>query len=148
MKSDRRGFLALAPGAAGLAAAPGMFRADTYPSRPVRLVLPFPPGGVFDIVGRPWADKVSKSGMLGTVFVENQPGGGGFGRAFGAGRLHDLSRHLVDPPRRDGAARAPAARPDEGFGDDLDGGDHLLRHCRASVGAGAESERARRLCES
>src|SRR3984957_1290433 len=75
MKSDRRGFLALAPGAAGLAAAPGMFRADTYPSRPVRLVLRFPPGGVFDIIGRPWADKVKTS--LGTVFVENQPGAGG-----------------------------------------------------------------------
>jgi tripartite-type tricarboxylate transporter receptor subunit TctC len=77
MKPDRRGFLALAAGAAGLAAAPGMLRADTYPSRPVRLVLPFPPGGVFDIVGRPWADKVSKSGVLNTVFVENQPGAGG-----------------------------------------------------------------------
>jgi tripartite-type tricarboxylate transporter receptor subunit TctC len=77
MKPDRRGFLALAAGAAGLAAAPGALRADTYPSRPVRLVLPFPPGGVFDIVGRPWADKVSKSGMLNTVFVENQPGAGG-----------------------------------------------------------------------
>src|SRR5262249_31688360 len=46
-------------------------------TRPVRLALPFPPGGVFDIVGRPWADKVSRSGMLGTVFVENQPGAGG-----------------------------------------------------------------------
>jgi len=77
MNPDRRGFLALAAGAAGLAAAPGVLRADTYPSRPVRLVLPFPPGGVFDIVGRPWADKVSKSGKLGTVFVENQPGAGG-----------------------------------------------------------------------
>jgi len=77
MKSDRRGFFALAAGAAGLAAAPGLVRADTYPSRPIRLVLPFPPGGVFDIVGRPWADKVSKSGMLGTVFVENLPGAGG-----------------------------------------------------------------------
>jgi tripartite-type tricarboxylate transporter receptor subunit TctC len=77
MKPHRREFLTLAVGAAGLAAAPGMLRADTYPSRPVRLVLPFPPGGVFDIVGRPWADKVSKSGMLNTVFVENQPGAGG-----------------------------------------------------------------------
>src|SRR6202161_4923820 len=77
MKSDRRGFLALAAGAAGLAAVPGILRADTYPTRPARLVLPFPPGGVFDIVGRPWADKVSKSGKFGTVFVENQPGAGG-----------------------------------------------------------------------
>ncbi len=77
MRIPRRQFLHLAAGAAGLAAAPGVLRADTYPSRPVRLVLPFPPGGVFDIVGRPWADKVSKSGKLGTVFVENQPGAGG-----------------------------------------------------------------------
>jgi tripartite-type tricarboxylate transporter receptor subunit TctC len=38
-------------------------------------VLPFPPGGVFDIVGRPWADKVKAT--LGTVFIENQPGAGG-----------------------------------------------------------------------
>ena len=38
-------------------------------------MLPFPPGGIFDIVGRPWADKVSRT--LGTVFVENEPGAGG-----------------------------------------------------------------------
>jgi tripartite-type tricarboxylate transporter receptor subunit TctC len=58
-----------------LAAAPRVAGAQTYPTRPIRLVLPFPPGGVFDIVGRPWADKVSRT--LGTVFVENQPGAGG-----------------------------------------------------------------------
>ncbi len=65
-------------GAVGAAASPMVSRlalAEAYPSRPVRLVLPFPPGGVFDIVGRPWADKVKSS--LGTVFVENQPGAGG-----------------------------------------------------------------------
>src|SRR5580698_1814652 len=77
MKLHRREFLHLAVGAAGIAAAPAASFADTYPNRPVRLVLPFPPGGVFDIVGRPWADKVSRSGKLGTVFVENQPGAGG-----------------------------------------------------------------------
>jgi tripartite-type tricarboxylate transporter receptor subunit TctC len=77
MKLHRRDVLRLAAGAAGIAAAPAASFADTYPNRPVRLVLPFPPGGVFDIVGRPWADKVSRSGKLGTVFVENQPGAGG-----------------------------------------------------------------------
>src|SRR5580692_9070563 len=75
MKSARRRFLSLALGAAAMPAALRWAQADTYPSRPVRLVLPFPPGGVFDIVGRPWADKVKTS--LGTVFVENQPGAGG-----------------------------------------------------------------------
>jgi tripartite-type tricarboxylate transporter receptor subunit TctC len=58
-----------------LPAATRLARADTYPTRPIRLVVPFPPGGVFDIVGRPWADKVKTT--LGTVFVENEPGAGG-----------------------------------------------------------------------
>jgi tripartite-type tricarboxylate transporter receptor subunit TctC len=71
----RRRFLHLAAGAAALPAMPRFAAADTYPNRPIKLVLPFPPGGVFDIVGRPWADKVKIS--LGTVFIENQPGAGG-----------------------------------------------------------------------
>ncbi len=75
MEFPRRYFLRLTAGVAALAAAPRLARADTYPSRPIRLVLPFPPGGVFDIVGRPWADKVKTN--LGTVFVDNQPGAGG-----------------------------------------------------------------------
>jgi tripartite-type tricarboxylate transporter receptor subunit TctC len=75
MGIPRRQFLRLAAGAAALPAAARVARADTYPSRAIRLVLPFPPGGVFDIVGRPWADKVKPN--LGTVFVDNQPGAGG-----------------------------------------------------------------------
>jgi len=74
MTIPRRRFLGLTA-AAGLQAIAGAARADTYPARPIRLVLPFPPGGVFDIVGRPWADKVKNS--LGMVFVDNQPGAGG-----------------------------------------------------------------------
>jgi tripartite-type tricarboxylate transporter receptor subunit TctC len=45
-----------------------------YPERPIRLVIPFPPGGGYDAVGRPWADKMKS--VLGTVVVENQGGGG------------------------------------------------------------------------
>jgi tripartite-type tricarboxylate transporter receptor subunit TctC len=75
MRIARRNFLQLAIGAAALPAASSFAIADTYPSRPIRLVLPFPPGGAFDIIGRPWADKVKAS--LGTVVVDNQPGAGG-----------------------------------------------------------------------
>lgn len=47
---------------------------DTYPSRTVKLIIPFPPGGLFDTVGRPLADRLKES--LGTVIVENINGAG------------------------------------------------------------------------
>jgi tripartite-type tricarboxylate transporter receptor subunit TctC len=51
-----------------------------FPERPIRLVVPFTPGGVNDAVGRPWADKMKS--LLGTVVVENIGGaGGGLGSA-------------------------------------------------------------------
>ena len=75
MTLARRKFFAVAAGAAALAGGAQSAAAALYPDRPIRLVLPFPPGGVFDIVGRPWADKVKAS--LGSVFVDNQPGAGG-----------------------------------------------------------------------
>ena len=74
MKHPRRRFLCLAAGAAALAAISPIARAQTYPTRPIRLVIPFPPGGAFDAVGRPLADKMKP--LLGTVVVENIGGGG------------------------------------------------------------------------
>src|SRR5438067_6878977 len=71
MKLARREFLNFAAGAAALAGGTHSAAAALYPDRAIRLVLPFPPGGVFDIVGRQWADKVKAS--LGSVFVDNQP---------------------------------------------------------------------------
>jgi len=50
------------------------FAQSEYPDRPIRLVVPFPPGGGYDAVGRPWAEKMKP--LLGTVVVENQGGGG------------------------------------------------------------------------
>jgi tripartite-type tricarboxylate transporter receptor subunit TctC len=74
MKHARRKFLHLAAGAAALPAVSRLAWAQTYPSRPIRLVVPFPPGGAFDAVGRPLADKMKP--LLGTIFVENIGGGG------------------------------------------------------------------------
>ena len=71
----RRQFLHLAAGAVALPAMWRIARAQSYPTRPIRLIIPFPPGGVNDAVGRPWAEKVK--GFLGTVVVENQGGAGG-----------------------------------------------------------------------
>src|SRR5206468_7099138 len=74
MKPPRRRFLHLAAGAAALPAVSRIAGAQTYPTRPIRLVIPFPPGGAFDALGRPWADKIKP--LLGTVVVENIGGGG------------------------------------------------------------------------
>ena len=71
----RRQFLLhLAVNAAALPPLSRIAIAQTYPSRPIRLVVPFPPGGAFDAVARPLADKIKP--LLGTVVIENIGGGG------------------------------------------------------------------------
>lgn len=50
--------------------------ADSYPSRPVRLVVPYPPGGSADIVARRIADDWAKE-LGGSVIVDNRAGAGG-----------------------------------------------------------------------
>src|SRR5262245_57784835 len=71
----RRDVLVLGVTAALWAAARHDVRAQSkYPDRPIRLVIPFPPGGSFDAVGRSWADRMKP--LLGTVVIENQGAGG------------------------------------------------------------------------
>jgi tripartite-type tricarboxylate transporter receptor subunit TctC len=76
MNFSRRRFLALASGAATLPALPHFARAQAWPSRNVRLVVGFPPGGGADAVSRIVAMRLSE--MWGQqVVVENKPGAGG-----------------------------------------------------------------------
>jgi tripartite-type tricarboxylate transporter receptor subunit TctC len=59
-----------------LALSSAAIAADDYPSRPVRLIIPFPPGGSNDVVGRMVAQQLSvKLGQQ--VFVDNRGGAGG-----------------------------------------------------------------------
>jgi tripartite-type tricarboxylate transporter receptor subunit TctC len=76
----RRAFSKNAIAAAAALAGPRIARAQNYPSRPIRFILPFAAGGVADITSRLAAEKLGEK--LGQRFVvENQPGPGGIAAA-------------------------------------------------------------------
>jgi tripartite-type tricarboxylate transporter receptor subunit TctC len=75
MKLPRRNFLHLAAGAAALPTISRIARAQAYPSRPVRLIVPVAPAGASDITARLIGQWLSE--RLGQQFViDNRPGGG------------------------------------------------------------------------
>src|SRR5262245_11717684 len=76
MKLPRRQFLHLAAGAAALPVASRFAFAHAYPTRPVRLIVGFTPGGAPDILARLMGQWLSE--RLGQQFViDDRPGGGG-----------------------------------------------------------------------
>src|ERR1041385_4575416 len=76
MTMHRRGFLRLSTAVAAAAAMPSVAGAQGYPDRPVRIVVPYAPGGPTDVVTRLIAAKLAdRTGKQ--YFVENVGGGGG-----------------------------------------------------------------------
>src|SRR5277367_4517404 len=74
MKIKRRHFLKLGASAVAIPALLRIARAETYPSRPVRIIVPYPPGIAPDIATRLLADSLSQK--MGQQFiVDNRPGG-------------------------------------------------------------------------
>lgn len=67
--------LALALVSSCLAASTNAFAAGAYPERPVRIVVPFAPGGGTDVVARTLAHEMEKN-LGASVFIENKPGAG------------------------------------------------------------------------
>jgi tripartite-type tricarboxylate transporter receptor subunit TctC len=72
---SRRRFMHFAAAAAGLPTIASAAGAQTYPTRPVRVIVPFPPGGLVDTIARPigqWlSDRLHKP-----FIIENRPGAG------------------------------------------------------------------------
>jgi tripartite-type tricarboxylate transporter receptor subunit TctC len=76
MKLHRRRFLHLAGGAAGLPAVSRIARAQAYPTRPVRIIVPFGPASAPDMVARLMGQWLSE--RFGQQFIiDNRPGAGG-----------------------------------------------------------------------
>jgi tripartite-type tricarboxylate transporter receptor subunit TctC len=76
LQFTRRSFLGLAAGSAVVPALPRIVRAETYPTRPIHLIVGFPPGGGIDIIARLIGERLSQ--RLGQqVVIENKPGAGG-----------------------------------------------------------------------
>jgi tripartite-type tricarboxylate transporter receptor subunit TctC len=63
-------------GLVALCATPSLAQAQDYPNRPIRLVVPFPPGGPNDVIGRVVGQKMQE--LLGQpIIIDNRPGAGG-----------------------------------------------------------------------
>jgi tripartite-type tricarboxylate transporter receptor subunit TctC len=72
---SRRKILEKIAGAVALAATPRGASAEDYPSRPIRLVIPYAAGGSGDQIGRPWSERMAS--LLGPTYIENMGGAGG-----------------------------------------------------------------------
>jgi tripartite-type tricarboxylate transporter receptor subunit TctC len=83
MRSSRRRFLQLAAASATWPALSGRALAQAYPSRPITMMVPFPPGGLTDVVGRLIADGL-RTTLGQTIVVENLGGATG---SIGTGRV-------------------------------------------------------------
>jgi tripartite-type tricarboxylate transporter receptor subunit TctC len=83
MMLSRRKLLRLASGIAVLPAVAHIASAQDYPSRPISIIVPFPPGGPVDVLGRLLAERLRES-LAQPVIVENVSGAGG---SLGVGRV-------------------------------------------------------------
>jgi tripartite-type tricarboxylate transporter receptor subunit TctC len=76
MKLPRRRFLHLAAGAAAFPSISRIAKAQSYPSRPVTMIVPYPAGGLFDALARVLAEPM-RAALAQTVVIENVGGAGG-----------------------------------------------------------------------
>ena len=121
-----------------------------YPDRPIRLVIPYPPGGVYDATGRPWAEKVKT--LLGTIVVENIGGAGSSlghrrGRPRAARRLHHPAGRQQRPRHQSDRGDPLALRSGQGLRADIDPGFATRPPSRSTRATDQDPERTDRLCQ-
>jgi len=73
--TNRRSFVTSLGASALAAQLPGAARAQAYPAKPIRFIMPYPPGGSSEILARPIANELSKT-IGQSVFIDYKPGGG------------------------------------------------------------------------
>ena len=122
MKLPRRNFLHLAASAAALPAVSRFAWAQSYPTRPVRIIVAFAPGGVSDVTARLISQWLLE--RLGQQFViDNRPGGEPIAlRAI----ARDIARRMIDIFLLDKNQRRPVYGGAPRFADDPSWRDHLL----------------------
>jgi tripartite-type tricarboxylate transporter receptor subunit TctC len=146
----RRQFLYLAAGAAALSVLPRIARAQAYPSRPVRIIVPNAAGGNNDIVARRIGQWLSE--RLGQPFVvENRPGAAG---TIGHGGARESARRwlYVSPGRCDERDQRHALRQAklQFHSRYRTGRGHQSRapdYARETIGSGEDGPRVHRLCQ-
>ena len=107
MNPPRRRFLHLLAGAAALSAASGGARAQTWPTRPVRVIVPFQPGGGSDTQARLLAKKFYES-MGQTFVIDNRAGAGGLiGASEAEAARVEIARRLLAASDRERDLPAP-----------------------------------------
>ena len=94
MKPTRRRFLQLAAAFVDVVVGRRIAAAQTYPTRPIRWIVGFPPGGAADMVVRLIGESLSE--RLGQqIVIDNRPGAGkGFGDIWLCSRI-DIARHWI-----------------------------------------------------
>ena len=83
MRYPRRGFLRFAAKAAALPAVPRVAMAQSYPSRPITMIVPFPAGGAADVIGRIIVERM-RGRLEQPIMIENIGGADG---SIGVGRI-------------------------------------------------------------
>ena len=109
---NRLAHCVVATGFAACAAASGLHAQENWPSKPIRVELPFPPGGPSDISMRLAAEKI-QAVLKQTLVIDNKPGAGG---NLGAAEMARAGRRLhVAVGRRHAGDGEPACLQEPGL---------------------------------